>query len=93
VGFTDIVQQADDEVLDGLTGGMDTRNDLAMSSSIRSQVATYLRDDLKPNVHVDGGQALRDGLRDTVLVSVRKPQRQQPQGILQRVAGRKRDTS
>lgn len=62
---------------------------LALSEQLPDK--TYLRNDFKPDINVDSGKTLANSRSHPARVSICKPESQQPQGILQRVARRKRD--
>jgi hypothetical protein len=72
VDAANVVEKANDELLDGLARRLDTGNDLG--------------DDLEPDIDVDGGQTLGNGLVDTMLVAVCEPKREQTERVLQRVS-------
>jgi len=77
VRASNVVEKANNELLDRLSRRLDTSNNL--------------RDNLEPDVDVDGGHALRDRLVDTVLVTIREPEGKQTKRVLQRVARRERN--
>jgi hypothetical protein len=92
--FSDLCEQTVDVPPDVSAGSLDASNNLKKDDERCTCVVNillYLRNDIEPCIHLNNAEATSHRVANIVMSAKFEPQRQQSQGVLQRILVPKRD--